>query len=170
MKVRGGGEAGRAEGEKAFEVGLIMAGILGGCPNDAAERKALAFVPDLFSFAGLPAEITDMGAASEAQPAKHQLPAQTCRRRSPEDRSGGGGGRAREREREIWGGGIKIGRGAGRGEHPQLLLPLLLSLGIQQGMWGSAGCSLPHRLATNSSLHFPIRSNSPYLCLSHLAV
>lgn len=47
--------------EKPFEVELIIGGILRGCLNDAAESKALAFVSDLFSFAGVPAEITYMG-------------------------------------------------------------------------------------------------------------
>lgn len=47
--------------EKRFEVELILRGILQGCLNDAAESKALAFVSDLFSFAGVPGEITYTG-------------------------------------------------------------------------------------------------------------
>lgn len=47
--------------EKSFEVELIIGRILFGFPNDAAELKGLAFVNDLFSFAGMPAEITYMG-------------------------------------------------------------------------------------------------------------
>lgn len=47
--------------EKPFEVELIIEGILWGCLNDAAESKELAFVSDLFSFAGVPGKITYMG-------------------------------------------------------------------------------------------------------------
>lgn len=59
--------------EKPFEVELIIGRILFGFPNDAAELKGLSFVTDLFSFAGMPAEITSMGCLN-MQPAKRELP------------------------------------------------------------------------------------------------
>lgn len=47
--------------EKRFEVELIIWEILFGCPNDAAEWERRSFVSDLFSFSGMPVEITYMG-------------------------------------------------------------------------------------------------------------
>lgn len=75
--------------EAAFQVELITARILSGCPNDAAELKSLSFVSDLFSFAGMAVEMSDMAALTCSLQISH-FPAQTCRRLCLQDKKKSG--------------------------------------------------------------------------------